>query len=117
MKELRSPDVSDQVSESLELAPLAYVAGYIALACDEKVSHVHPVNIAAPLETKQKKFSEDVEGSHILFTWRADVFSGALSKVSLICFRSPVLLARRYFISLAQRTAPSTCLAFLIAED
>lgn len=54
MKELRSPDVSDQVSESLELAPLAYVAGYIALACDEKVSHVHPVNIAAPLETKKK---------------------------------------------------------------
>lgn len=40
MRELKSPDVCDQVSESLELAPLAYVAGYIALACDEKVSHV-----------------------------------------------------------------------------
>ncbi|KAG0436493.1 hypothetical protein HPB47_017916 [Ixodes persulcatus] len=38
MRELRLPDVCDQVSESLELAPLAYVAGYIALACDEKVT-------------------------------------------------------------------------------
>ncbi|KAM7315311.1 putative topoisomerase TOP1-interacting protein BTBD1 [Ixodes scapularis] len=36
MRELRSPDVCDQVSESLKLAPLAYLAGYIALACDEK---------------------------------------------------------------------------------
>lgn len=68
MRELRSPDVCDQVSESLELAPLAYVAGYIALACDEKVSHVYAVNIVSTIRKEKKKFSEDVEWPHILFT-------------------------------------------------
>lgn len=68
MRQLRSPDVCDQVSESLELAPLAYVAGYIALACDEKVSHVYAVNIVSTIRKEEKRSSVKMLSGHIFYS-------------------------------------------------